>query len=140
MVVSYTEKDLDLLARIMRAEAIGEGEQGMLMVGNVVINRVLTNCFTFNNTNTIEDVIYAPNQFSGTKASNFYGSATKYEKDLAKKIINGEKYWPASYSLWFCTPKKESKCLDSWYNEPLAGQYKNHCFYKPKSEDCNDIF
>ena len=35
MVTNYTTKELDLLARLMRAEAIGDGDLGMLMVGNV---------------------------------------------------------------------------------------------------------
>ncbi|MED4116613.1 cell wall hydrolase, partial [Priestia megaterium] len=33
--VKSTSSDIDLIARIMRAEAVGEGQQGMLMVGNV---------------------------------------------------------------------------------------------------------
>ena len=49
MIVSYTTKDVELLARIMRAEALAEGDLGMLMVGNVVVNRVLANCLTFKN-------------------------------------------------------------------------------------------
>ena len=48
MIISYTENDIDMLARIMRAEALNEGELGMLMVGNVIVNRVLANCLTFN--------------------------------------------------------------------------------------------
>ena len=39
-IVAYNTKELDLLARLMRAEATGEGNLGMLMVGNVGINRV----------------------------------------------------------------------------------------------------
>ena len=39
--INYTEKELDLLARLMRAEAVGEGDLGMLMVGNVIVNRAL---------------------------------------------------------------------------------------------------
>ena len=57
-IIQYTEKELDTLARLMRAEAIGEGELGMLMVGNVVVNRALANCLTFKNTPTINDVIF----------------------------------------------------------------------------------
>ena len=49
MIVNYTTKELDLLARLMRAEAQTEGDLGMLMVGNVVINRVLGDCYTFKN-------------------------------------------------------------------------------------------
>ena len=40
-IVSYTSKERDLLARLMRAEAVGEGDLGMLMVGNVGVNRTM---------------------------------------------------------------------------------------------------
>ena len=43
MIVKYTDKELELLARLMRAEALGEGSLGMLMVGNVGVNRGLAN-------------------------------------------------------------------------------------------------
>ena len=42
-LITYTPKELDLLARLMRAEAIGEGALGMLMVDNVVVNGILAN-------------------------------------------------------------------------------------------------
>lgn len=35
--VQYTSSDVDLVARMMRAEAEGEGRLGMLMVGNVIV-------------------------------------------------------------------------------------------------------
>ena len=40
-IIKYTNNELDSLARLIRAEAVGEGDLGMLMVGNVVVNRVL---------------------------------------------------------------------------------------------------
>ena len=52
-IVAYTTKEVDLLARLMRAEAVGEGDLGMLMVGNVGINRVLANCLTFKDITSI---------------------------------------------------------------------------------------
>lgn len=52
------KKELDLCARIMRAEALAEGDLGMLMVGNVVVNRAIANCLDFKDTRTITDVIY----------------------------------------------------------------------------------
>lgn len=58
MIVQYTNKELDLLARLMRAEALGEGDLGMLMVGNVVVNRTIADCLTFKNNRTITDTIY----------------------------------------------------------------------------------
>ena len=56
-LLSYTSKELDLLARLMRAEAVGEGDYGMLMVGNVGVNRVLTNCYTFRNIHTVTQLV-----------------------------------------------------------------------------------
>ena len=50
-IIKCNPSERNLLARIMRAEAIGEGNLGMLMVGNVVVNRVIADCFTFNNIN-----------------------------------------------------------------------------------------
>lgn len=43
-VILATDKDVDLLARLMRAEAEGEGKHGMLMVGNVGVNRLRFDC------------------------------------------------------------------------------------------------
>lgn len=64
-IVSYTSKERDLLARLMRAEAVGEGDLGMLMVGNVGVNRTIANCLTFKNIRTIEQMIYQkPGGFS----------------------------------------------------------------------------
>ena len=86
MIIQYTTKEKELLARIMRAEAQAEGDLGMLMVGNVVVNRALANCYTFKNINTIYDAIYQPNQFVGINSSLFQASPTKLEKNLAERI------------------------------------------------------
>lgn len=47
MMLAYTTKELDLAARLMRAEALGEGDLGMLMVGNVIVNRAISDCLDF---------------------------------------------------------------------------------------------
>ena len=73
MILQYTTKERDLLARLMRAEAIGEGDLGMLMVGNVVVNRGIANCLTFKDIRTLSEMIYqSPGGFSGTSSSLFY--------------------------------------------------------------------
>ena len=69
MILKYSSKELDLCARLMRAEALSDGELGMLMVGNVVTNRVLASCLTFKNIKTITDAVYQKNQFVGTTSS-----------------------------------------------------------------------
>ena len=82
MIVNYTTKELDLLARIMRAEALGEGSTGMLLVGNVVVNRAKAQCPPFKKTNTIYSVVYKKGQFEGVGTPLFNKSPTKKEKDL----------------------------------------------------------
>jgi N-acetylmuramoyl-L-alanine amidase len=140
MIIKYSTKELELLARIMRAEALNEGNLGMLMVGNVVINRAIASCLTFTNIRTISDAIYQPNQFVGTKSPLFQSNPTTTEKNLAKRVINGEYYHPATHSLWFYAPGNNNSCKNTWYNQKLAGKYKNHCFYEPDKGICKELY
>jgi len=139
MIIEYTAKEKELLARIMRAEALNEGDLGMLMVGNVVVNRALANCLTFKNIDSIYDAIYQPNQFVGTNSSLFQATPTTLEKNLAERILKGEYYYPATHALWFYAPGNNT-CQQTWYTKPLAGKYKNHCFYRPNSGECPEIY
>lgn len=139
MLVNYTTKELDLLARIMRAEAQTEGPLGMLMVGNVVVNRILAECLTFNNIRTVTEAIYQPNQFSGTQISLFNSASTTKEKELADRVLRGEYYHPATNSLWFYSPKTGESCKTEWFGQKFVGKYKNHCFYIPDPGICKKI-
>lgn len=140
MLIKYNTKELDLLARIMRAEALNEGNLGMLMVGNVVVNRTIASCLTFKDIRTLTDAIYQPNQFVGINSSLFQSKSTTQEKNLAKRVINGEYYHPATHSLWFYAPGENKNCKNTWYNQPLAGNYKNHCFYEPTQGICKELY
>ena len=140
MLINYTTQELDLLARIMRAEALNEGDLGMLMVGNVVVNRVVANCYTFTDIDSITDAIYQKNQFSGINSSLFQASPTAHEKNLAERVLRGEYYYPATHALWFYAPAKNTSCQNTWYDQRLAGSYRNHCFYRPKPGECQEIY
>ena len=140
MIVKYTTKEKELLARLMRAEAVGEGNLGMLMVGNVGINRVLADCLTFKDIRSISDMVYqSPGGFSGTSSSLFYGNPTAKESELAERVIRGEYYYPATNALWFYAPKAGVSCSSTWWGQAFAGKYKNHCFYKPDPGVCKEI-
>ena len=140
MIVNYTTKELDLLARLMRAEAIGEGDLGMLMVGNVGLNRVIANCLDFKNTRSITDMVYqSPGGFSGVNSSLFYSSATTLEKNLAKRVIKGEYFHPATNALWFYSPGTGVSCRSTWFNQANSGKYKNHCFYELAPGVCTQL-
>lgn len=139
-IIQYTEKELETLARLMRAEALGEGELGMLMVGNVVINRALANCLTFKNIKNINDSIFQnPGGFNGSTSNLFYSAPTTKEKELAKRVLNGEYYYPATHALWFYAPANNANCVNLWYDQRNSGRYKNHCFYIPYEGVCNEL-
>lgn len=72
-VIKTNSEQTRLLARLMRAEAEGEGSLGMLMVGNVGVNRILGNCLDFNNIRSIRDMVYqSPGGFEAPQKSYFY--------------------------------------------------------------------
>ena len=140
-IIKYNSKERDLLARLMRAEALGEGNLGMLMVGNVCINRIIAECLTFKDIRTITDMVYQnPGGFSSTNSSLFFSNPTKNEQNLADRVINGEYYYPATNSLWFYAPKQGENCKSTWYDQKLSGKYKNHCFYKPNKDVCKQLY
>lgn len=139
-IIKYTDKERDLLARLMRAEAIGEGKLGMLMVGNVAVNRALARCLTFKNITTISDVIYQnPGGFAGKDSPLFFSNPTTKEKNLADKVLLGKYYHPATNALWFYAPATGVSCSSTWWNQNLAGRYKSHCFYEPDPNVCEEL-
>ena len=141
MLIKCTSKELDMMARLMRSEALSDGNIGMILVGDVIINRALANCYTFKNIRTIEDVIkQSPGGFSGVKSSLYIGSSTTKEKELAKKCLKGDLRHPAEHALWFYAPKKSEDCKNTWYDQNLAGKFKSHCFYEPEKDICHEVY
>jgi N-acetylmuramoyl-L-alanine amidase len=141
--VKYRDSDIDLVARMMRAEAEGEGKQGMLYVGNVIVNRLVADCPDFADLRSIEDVIYQVQggnySFEAVQKGNlFYERARPTEQRLAKQVLD---YWrdhPAKYALWYFNPY--GPCPDSWYGQPFTGQFKQHCFYEPAAGTCPSVY
>ncbi|KKK37369.1 cell wall hydrolase [Mesobacillus campisalis] len=137
-VVKHTEADIDLLARLLRAEAEGEGDIGMLHVGTVGINRIRANCSDFIGLRTIPHMVFQEHAFEATQKGYFYQRARASEKRLARRAVRGERSWPARFSLWYFRPSGD--CPPTWYNQPLVGRYKLHCFYEPTGAECENIY
>ncbi|MEW9671101.1 cell wall hydrolase [Ammoniphilus sp. 3BR4] len=137
-VVKARQSDIDLLARLLRAEAEGEGELGMLLVGNVGINRIRSNCSDFKGLRTIPQMVYQPHAFEAVIHSYFYQKPRDKERRLARKVINGERYWPAKFSLWYFRPP--GNCPPTWYDQPFVERYKLHCFYQPTGAECENVY
>jgi N-acetylmuramoyl-L-alanine amidase len=135
--------EIDEMARMMRAEAEGEGKQGMLYVGNVIINRVVAQCLDFKEVNNIHDVIFQVQggnySFEAVQKGNvFYQRSRTAERRLAQQNINSWRDHPAKYALWYFNP--HAPCPPTWYGQPHSGQFKEHCFYEPKAGTCDSVY
>lgn len=143
--IKATTDDLKLMARVMRAEAEGEGELGMLMVGTVITNRIAGNCGEFRDLRSVRDLVdrdLATECLTGFEAicrPYFWQGARDRDIRLARRNANGEKQHPATYALWFFKPPGP-ECPPEWWGQPLAGQYKNHCFYLADPQVCPLVF
>lgn len=141
--VQYTSSDVDLVARMMRAEAEGEGRLGMLMVGNVIINRLKANCLDFRGLRTIRQVIFQVQggnySFEAVQKGNvFYNPVRSVERRLAKLTLDYWREHPSKYALWYFNPY--APCPPTWYNQPFTGQYKQHCYYEPQANTCEGAY
>nr|WP_245251037.1 cell wall hydrolase [Virgibacillus litoralis] len=128
---------------MMRAEAVGEGRLGMLMVGNVIVNRAKADCLDFEDVRSIREVVF---QVQGgnysfeavQKGSLFYSPARGVEKKLARQVLKFWRQQPAKYALWYFNPSGE--CPPTWFGQPLTGQYKEHCYYEPVANTCASAY
>ncbi len=138
-VVAHTEEDVKLLARLMRAEAESEGKQGMLLVGNVGVNRAMARCLDFRDITSIRKMVFQnPGGFEATQKGYFYQAPRPHEIELARRVLKGERFHPAKFSLWFFEPPEN--CPAQWFNQWNVGRYKAHCFYQPTQDDCPGVF
>ncbi|GLO67710.1 cell wall hydrolase [Oceanobacillus kimchii] len=138
-IVKHNEAEVELLARLMRAEAEGDGDLGMLMVGNTGINRVIASCLDFPNIRSITDMVYqSPGGFEATQKGYFYQRARQSEIRLARRVIQGERQHPASNSLWFFMP--EGACPEQWFGQWNVGRFKAHCFFAPTAAECPEVY
>ena len=136
--ISYTEKEVELLARLIKSEALGEGEEGMLLVGNVVVNRVVANCDILEMSELLVKLSIKSNQFAGVGQPLFNEPVSQNEKDIALRCINGYRNEPATNALWFKNPGTNVDCPETFYGR-LSGRYKKHCFYNPGLKDNCDL-
>ncbi|MBN2982823.1 MULTISPECIES: cell wall hydrolase [Cohnella] len=138
-VIKTNEEGIKMLARLMRAEAEGEGHLGMLMVGNVGVNRIRGNCLDFRNIRSVSDMAFqSPGGFEAVQKPYFYQRAREADIALARRAVNGERTHPASNALWFFRPS--GGCPGTWYDQTNTGRFKAHCFFAPTYEDCPRVY
>ena len=118
----YSTSDINLLARLISAEARGEVYQGQVAVGAVVLNRVSHASFP----NTISGVIYQSGAFDAVYNSNWYADVSSTAKKAAQDAING---WdPSGGAIYYYNP---SKTTNRWIlSRPVVKTIGNHRFCK----------
>ncbi|MCH1626168.1 cell wall hydrolase [Ferdinandcohnia quinoae] len=138
-VLAHNEEDVKLLARLMRAEAESEGKLGMLLVGNVGVNRARARCLDFKDITSIKRMVFqSPGGFEATQKGYFYQRARPQEIELARKVLKGNRYNPGEFALWFFEPS--GACPPQWFNQWNSGRFKAHCFYTPTQENCPGVY
>ena len=117
---SNRQNEINLLARLISAEARGEPYVGQVAVGAVVLNRVKHPSFP----NTMSGVIYQSGAFSSVNSSNWYQPVSSSCYKAAEAAMNG---WdPTGGSIYFFNPAKTS---NAWMHSlPRTAVIGNHVF------------
>ena len=118
----YSSSDIQLLAKVISAEARGEPYEGQVAVGAVVLNRVASPSFP----NSVSGVVYQPGAFSAVTDSNWSAAVTNSAKSAAQDAVNG---WdPTGGALYYYNPAKTS---NQWIRtRPIVKTIGNHVFAK----------
>ena len=112
--------DVDLLARLISAEARGEPYSGQVAVGAVVLNRVESPAFP----NTMSGVIYQSGAFTCLSDGQFWGEVTDSSYKAARDALNG---WdPSGGALYYFNP---NTATSSWiWSRPVLSVIGKHYF------------
>ena len=122
-----TGEDIDLMAKLVSAESIGEPYTGKIAVASVVLNRTIDPHFP----NTISEVIFQKNAFSCVKNGEIRAYANQDCYNAVYDAIKGTD--PTNDALFFynptiatCTWMKETEKV----NQTTIG---HHTFFKIKA-------
>jgi len=117
--VLLSERDYEVLLRIVEAEAGGEDAKGKILVANVVLNRVRDDAFP----STVEEVVFQHSdkvyQFSPVKDGRYYSVAVSEDtKEAVNRALEGEDY--SKGALFFAARKAANKNSMRWFDEKLT--------------------
>ena len=111
---------VDLLARVISAEARGEPYSGQVAVGAVILNRVSHPSFP----NTIAGVVYQPGAFSCMDDGQIDQPVAESSIRAAREALNGAD--PSGGAIYYFNP---STATSGWiWSRPLIKVIGNHRF------------
>lgn len=131
LAYDLTEEELEVLLRIVEAEAGSEDEDGKLLVANVVLNRVESDKFP----STVTDVVFQRDngvtQFSPVSSGRFYSVKISEETVAAVgRALKGENI--SQGALYFASRKRASNSKMRWFDTKLTFLFEHggHEFFK----------
>ncbi|MBE6775508.1 MAG: spore cortex-lytic enzyme [Ruminococcaceae bacterium] len=117
---AFSGSDINLLAKLIAAEARGESYTGQVAVGAVVLNRVSHPSFP----DTVAGVIYQKGAFSCVNDSNWSVSPNATSLKAARDCING---WdPSGGAIYYYNPAKTSNSF--MHSRPVITTIGRHVF------------
>lgn len=121
-VSSVDESEIEVLRKIVMAEAGCEDMQGQIMVANVVLNRIAAGYGE-----TISDIVFAPGQFSPVETGSFWSVVPSESViEAVNRALAGEDY---SYgAIFFVSPYGDT----SWFYSDceFVTEHGGHLFFK----------
>jgi len=130
-VIDVCQKDIDILMKIVEAEAGGEDRKGKLLVANVVINRVKNSKFP----DTVEEVVYQRDehvtQFSPVSDGRINTVAVSEEtRNVVYSALKGEDI--SKGALFFMARKHATPANVEWFDKNLSFLFSHggHDFFK----------
>lgn len=116
----YSSADIEMLARMISAEARGEPYTGQVAVGAVILNRVEHSSFP----NSISGVIYQNGAFDALYDGQFNNHATESAQRAARDALNG---WdPSGGAIYYYNP---STATNKWIrSRPVITRIGKHVF------------
>lgn len=129
LALEISAEEVEILERIVQAEAGGSGYDGMLAVANVVLNRVQSERFP----NTVTEVVFANRQFTPISDGRYYTVTVSDScKQVVQDVLSGARIIGQD-ALYFCTPTASGK---GWFETALRkiDYIAPHNFYGYKEE------
>lgn len=132
-IKKISQKDYDILTRIVEAEATGHDIKSKLMVANVVLNRVESDRFP----DTIEEVVFQNNgkvyQFSPISDKRYYKvKVTKETKKAVDQALSGKDN--SKGAMFFAARASANPKNMTWFDRDLKYlfKYSGHEFFTYK--------
>ena len=131
--ISLSKGEIEVLQRIVEAEATGEDIKGKMLVANVIINRTKNKNFP----NTVKEVVFQKDggtyQFSPIKDKRYWSvTISKDTITAVDRVLQGED--DSQGALYFSARKRANKNSMSWFDRNLKYLFKHgaHEFFKDK--------